>query len=453
MPDIIIDYPDSNYIMVDGVCYEFVEFLPFNAVEDLTIQDTYDSCEECFNALDNSSSSDSALNMSTSSDSSSSSESSNSSSSSSVVISFPPSCAGCGSSGDVHWIWGNDLVTNGPDMASFNVDDNSSINSIVWFTFCEGATEYSISYTQQEFDFTVGGKSIDQITITETGQPNIVYTLTPSQDGTLKDGIGFGGNDVINLGTNAITVTVSERIIDDSSTCVTPGQFYGMLHMTIQFNDGLYYADEIGGALYYIWKTAKDEVGTSNHLSEAGIDGIGNYLATGSTGYTARAQFEVAPSTVREAVSQTTLAEISARMTELNSINGTVNFDWDPLMDPSPDCPTPIGSGGGTIAESVANNFWVDTEPSVYMVVPMISLPSFSRSYEFAHSVSEDMWRDVSDPGHTIQYVGGAWRLTLSEYGAAMFIYVKMDGTSPTGTYTLFRNNNGKPIPDTLEVL
>lgn len=106
-----------------------------------------------------------------------------------------------------------------------------------------------------------------------------------------------------------------------------------------------------------------------------------------------------------------------------------------------------------TIAESVANNFWVDTEPSVYMVVPMISLPSFSRSYEFAHSVSEDMWRDVSNPGHTIQYVGGAWRLTLSEYGAAMFIYVKMDGTSPTGTYTLFRNNSGKPIPDTLEVL
>jgi hypothetical protein len=150
--EVIINYPGSNYVMIEGQCYEFIEFMEDETPEGLVVDGTFDSCEDCENPPNSSSSS------------------SNSSSSSSVVISFPPSCAGCGSTGDVHWIWGDDLETNGPDMASFNVDDNSSLNEIVWFTFLEGVTEYTIKYTQQEFVFTAGGKSIDTITVSETGR-------------------------------------------------------------------------------------------------------------------------------------------------------------------------------------------------------------------------------------------------------------------------------------------
>jgi hypothetical protein len=316
--EVIINYPGSNYVMIEGQCYEFIEFMEDETPEGLVVDGTFDSCEECETPPDSSSSS-----------------------SSSVFISFPPSCAGCGSTGDVHWVWGQDLVTNGPDMASFNVDDNSSLNEIVWFTFLEGVTEYSISYTQQEFNFTAGGKSIDQITISETGQPDIVYTLTPSQNGVLKNGLAFVEPDTFTFGTNVCDITITSRTIDDSTNCcMVTGEFFSLFNMTVQFNDGLYNTDEVGGALYYIWKTAKDEVGLSNHLSMEGIDGIGDYLATGSTGYTARAEFEVAPAAVREATDSVTLGEIATRMAELNGLNGTVNFDWDPLVDDSVDCGT-----------------------------------------------------------------------------------------------------------------
>jgi hypothetical protein len=295
--------------MIDGICYEFVEFLPDATVEDLTVQGTFTSCSNCIDP-------------------------DNSSSSSSVVVSFPASCVGCGQLGDVHWVWGNDLITNGPDMASFNVDDNAGTNEIVWFTFLEGATEYAIKYTQQEFAYTVGGKSINQITITETGQSDIVYSLTANQDGFLKDGIGFPGSETFSLGDNVCTVSITSKTIDTTSNCcIKPGDFFSLLQMDIQFKDGLYYTDEVGGALYYIWKKARTEgPGAVNNPSNAGLDGLGSYL--GGT----RSDWEAAPNTLRESTDSTILAEISDRMTELNGINGTVDFDWDPLAQDPPVC-------------------------------------------------------------------------------------------------------------------
>jgi hypothetical protein len=73
--------------------------------------------------------------------------------------------------------------------ASFNVDDNSSNNEITWFAFTEGATTYEVRYRQQDFDYTVGGKSIDQITLKETGQADIVYAINACGDGSTKDGV------------------------------------------------------------------------------------------------------------------------------------------------------------------------------------------------------------------------------------------------------------------------
>jgi len=324
MPDIIIDYPGEDFVMIDGVCYQFVEFLPEATVEDLTVQGTYNSCSNCLSPE----------------------SSSLSSSSSSEVVPFAAACSGCGGSGDVHWVFGNETaISAGISNASFNVDDNAGLNEIVWFTFTEGATEYVIKYTQQEFAFTLGGKSISEIVITETGQSDIVYSLTANQDGVLKDGGAFLEPDTFVIGNNVAQVSISSRTIDSSSRCcLRPDEYFSLLNLDVHFKDGLYYTDEVGGALYYIWKKASTlGAGPINTLSEAGIDGLGDFLA-GLDGYSSRSDFEATPSTLREATNISTMASIANKMTALSTISGNWDADWDPLAEEPYECP--IGSCG-----------------------------------------------------------------------------------------------------------
>ncbi len=274
-----------------------------------------------------------------------------------------------GAMGDQHYIFGSDLEVNGPDTASFNIDDNAGTNSIIWFYAKVGATEYRISYTQQEFAFTVGGRSIDSITISETGQSDIVYSLAGAESQTTyKNGAPYSSFDQFTLGSNIAKVKILPRNIPSSSGC-NGSEDFGLFHLDVHFSDGLYDVDEVGGALYYIWKTAKDKVGVQNTTSEAGIDGLGNYLATGSDGFTNRTQFETAVvgvniSNISEAKSSVTIEEIAVKFNELAAINGTWTADWDPLVDGIPDCSSPMLACGTVTGDPTlfVTLTWVDAD-------------------------------------------------------------------------------------------
>ena len=320
-------FTGKQVIKVNGVCYEWVEFTPDANETSGSITEQHDQCSDCSPDVKLYEYTPCILD--------------NSSSSSSEVVPFAAACAGCGHSGDVHWVFGNETaISAGISNASFNVDDNGGTGEIVWFTFTEGATEYAIKYTQQEFAFTVGGKSISEIVITETGQSDIIYSLTANQDGVLKDGIGFSGTDSFTIGSNVAKVTVSGRTIDSSSgCCLRPDEYFSLLNLDVHFQDGVYYTDEIGGALYAIWKKSITEpMGAINTDSYAGIDGVGDFLGGSRNDYSG------APNTLREATNKSTMASIANKMAYLSTISGSWTADWDPLAEEPYECP--IGSCG-----------------------------------------------------------------------------------------------------------
>jgi len=263
------------------------------------------------------------------------------------ITPFSAPQSGNGAMGDLHYVFGNDLETNGVAMASFNVDDNDGTNSLIWFYAKVGSIEYAISYTQQDFAFTANGKSIDSITISETGQSDILYTLNAAsgadQTQCLKDGVLLSVLDSFTLGNNIAKIKILPRIIPPSSNCDTIN--FGLFHLDVHFADGLYNVDEVGGALYYIWKKAKDEVGVQNTSSaDAVADGIGLYL-NGFEGFSNRSQFEVLTSEVKDSP---TIEGIAVKFNELAGSNGTWTADWDPLVADIPSCASPI-LGCGTV--------------------------------------------------------------------------------------------------------
>jgi len=88
-----------------------------------------------------------------------------------------------------------------PADAPFNVDDNSSINEIYWYSSHNDATgeTTTVKYTCQEMAYTVGGKVIASITV-ESDSPTVVYSANPAQTFLLKDGVPFLGTDTLSLG-------------------------------------------------------------------------------------------------------------------------------------------------------------------------------------------------------------------------------------------------------------
>jgi len=252
-----------------------------------------------------------------------------------------------GAMGDQHYAFGLDLEANGVTAASFNVDDNNGTDDLVWFYAKKGSIEYTIIYTQQEFSFTNGGKSIDTITISETGQSDITYYLggvAPTQATYKNDGttdVPYSSFDQFTLGDNIAQVSVLPRAIPGSSDC-NAGDDFGLFHLDVHFADGLYEVDEIGGALYYLWKTAKDTTGLQNTISSDDpiVDSLGIYLASGSTGFTSRTQFEstVPIANMSEVKDSPTIEEIAIKFNELAGLNGTWDADWDPLASTVPEC-------------------------------------------------------------------------------------------------------------------
>ena len=149
MPDkIVLQKYYGDVIQVDGKCWQFA------GVDDIVHTHTsgdvsalFASCEDCIVDLN--------------------------------PIIVPPS--GLSQAlGDVHYVYGiPSTISSDPTMASFNVDDNISTNEIVWWTHTENSVEYVIKYTQQEFTYTAGGLSIDQIVVSASDlSVNDTYTLT-----------------------------------------------------------------------------------------------------------------------------------------------------------------------------------------------------------------------------------------------------------------------------------
>jgi hypothetical protein len=270
--------------------------------------------------------------------------------------------------GDVHYVYGDpDTIALDPTMASFNVDDNSSDNEIVWWTHTEGGVEYVIKYTQQEFTYTAGGRSIDQVVVSASdGSVDDTYTLnSPTQDSTLRNGGAWTNGGVSGLGT-AISYNITERIIEnaDCSEALGVSSHFGLFNLEVSPNSGFMIMDENGGALWYVWKQLATAYGTGavNNPSSAGFDGIGTFLS-GINGYNARSQFEATPSSVRETFDNPTASAIIDKLKELSAIDGSWNADWDPLAQTPINCP-PVDFARVLQTTSGLNN-WAALEPLI----------------------------------------------------------------------------------------
>jgi hypothetical protein len=360
-----------------------------------------------------------------------------SSSSSSVVVGFAAAAEGDGSIGDVHWVFGDDLLNNGAAMASFNVDDNSSTNEIVWLTFTEGTTDYTVKYTQQEFDFTAGGKSISNLTISITGQADIVYSLSPDQSHVRKNGLTLIGEDEMTLGSNVINLTVSGVSLNNDNGCANDGEdYFSYIIFDTHFQNGMYYTDKIGGAYYYIWKTAKDEVAaTINNPSSAGLDGIGTYLATGGTGYTARSAFETGViaslDDIRETTDINVISDIATKFNSLIATNGTVDFNWDPLVSGvEPDCPD-VDDTWFSVSTSGLNQ-WAAVEPlfdaGEFLENPLPTKCEFGYNFGPNLTTCYTGWHRIP-PGTTSVNVDYRW-YKFSGADSATFLFV-ISNTKP----------------------
>ena len=282
-----------------------------------------------------------------------------------LPVPFSPPSGASMSLGDCHYVYGIPAtIATDPTSASLNVDDNSSNNEIVWWTHTEGGVEYVIKYSQQDFAFTAGGKSIDEI-IVSASDLSVVDTYTvasPTQSATLRNGISWINGGVSGLGT-AMSYNITERIIDPTDCCNIQATHFGLFNLQVYPANGFDNIEEYGGALWYIWKrTSLFGVGAVNTASSAGMDGVGLFLS-GMDGYNARSQFEVGTNyaSVRENYNQTDVTNVMSKLDELASINGYWDADWDPLVNDPLDC---------QMASCIANPLGLKgSDPTVFMTI------------------------------------------------------------------------------------
>jgi hypothetical protein len=198
----------GDVIQVDGKCWQFVgidDRQPTHTSGDVSA--LFATCEDCLGGIDP----------------------------------VDPPTGFSQSMGDCHYIYGDpSTIAIDPTSASLNVDDNSSDNEIVWWTHTEGGVEYVIKYTQQDFAFTAGGKSIDQVVVSASdGSVNDTYTLTDPQSATRRNGLPWINGGVSGLGT-AMSYNVSERIIPPEDCCSILGDYFALFNLNVQPTSGFY---------------------------------------------------------------------------------------------------------------------------------------------------------------------------------------------------------------------
>jgi hypothetical protein len=325
--------------------------------------------------------------------------------------------------GDVHYIYGDpDSIATDPYLASFNVDDNSSNNEIVWWTHTEGGVEYVIKYSQQLFAYTVGGRSINQVVVSASdGSVNDTYTITDPQSATLLNGGSWIGYNEGLLG-NAISFSVQERVFPPTDCCEIFDDYFSLFNLTVSPASGFISSQvqEYGGALWYVWKQLATAYGTGsvNNPSSAGFDGLGTFLS-GINGYNSRSQFEAIPSSVREGFNQTDVDAVFNKLNELAGIEGAWNADWDPLAQDPVGCPE------------------IDTCPDIYHF-------RFTALTEvwIHESSSEEFVLDPADKITVINNVDSTQPNALFSGPEVVWIGQNGTGNSFTGRNYLRRNSN-----------
>jgi len=308
MDNIILDSYYGDVVLVSGKCWYYGGTTLSAQTPHAPPLSAFDSCEDCVTS----------------------------------GIAFTPPSGMSFCMGDMHYLYGNPTsIAIDPTSASFNVDDNSSTNEIVWWTHCEGGIEYFIKYSQQEFAYTSGGKAINEVIVSASnGLISDTYTLITPQSGTLRNAGSWANGGVSGLGTG-MKFNITDRIISsgECSAIISPSSHFGLFNIDVTPNSGFSNISEYGGALWYIWKKASTYgAGSINTGSSAGMDGIGLFL-NGQDGYTARSDFEAAPSTLRESYEASDVSAVMAKLDELSTIDGTWDGDWDPLTQDPPVCP------------------------------------------------------------------------------------------------------------------
>jgi hypothetical protein len=231
--------------------------------------------------------------------------------------------------GDPHYIFGG----SSPETASFNFDDNSGTDEVVWFTALDASSnEIIVKYRCQEFVNTVDGYSVDRLII-EDGTVSSVYEVSPDNSDVLKNGIIWNDSDSnIILGDNVWKMNISSVTVP---SC--PGDF-SWIPFEFSPMSGMHSVQSIGGMWWTAWKKAASLSATTiNNPSSAGFDGVSAFL-DGFDGYSSRSDFSATPSSLRETFDQVTMNEIVIKRNELALQTGSVDFGWDPTMDSPPSC-------------------------------------------------------------------------------------------------------------------
>jgi hypothetical protein len=340
--------------------------------------------------------------------------------------------------GDVHYVYGKpSTILASPVMASLNVDDNSSDNEIVWWTHTEGGVEYVIKYAQQEFAYTSGGRSIDQVVVSASdGSVSDTYTISAGQTATLRNGGFWLNGGVSGLGT-AMEYNITERLISQSECVEILTGDFALFNLSVFPASGFNAIDEYGGALWYIWKKAETFASVPiNTASSAGMDGIGLFLS-GLDGYTARSQFETTPSSVRETFNTTTANAVLSRLNELAAIDGAWVADWDPLTNDPLDCPSlnECGSANGnptmlltmswTDADVTKNYLNCDWTNGEQKVVYTNSVPNYDKTQSTMGGcigIVRETWKrstmgDQFALNGLIDFAGGFYWAVRNTYG------------------------------------
>jgi hypothetical protein len=261
--------------------------------------------------------------------------------------------------GDPHFYYLSDAAAGDNSLASFNIDDNAGTNAMYWFYSERDSTgeTFEVIYTNQEFALTVGGKSMDSITLKrgypDPGDPlttiydTTEYTMSSSQATCYKtvNGVkyGFNGPDSISFG--GVEISISKRTLKGNTQCIGDRRYFSLFEMTILTTDNMQTMSAFGGALWYIWKKLSTEgPGAVNNPSYAGIDGIQLYTGIARTSFEGDPLSETfaqdySDPDVTGIPSLITLSNIASKISELLTITGNWTANWDPLVEYGPFCP------------------------------------------------------------------------------------------------------------------
>ena len=312
--------------------------------------------------------------------------------------------------GDPHFVFGQQASSD-PSLASFNFDDNAGTTEVVWFTAVDASdNEIIVKYRCQEFVNVTDGYSVDRLII-EDGTLSSVYEVSTDNSDVLKNGIIWNSEDSdIILGDNVWIMKVSSATVPDC-----PGDF-SWIPFDFAPMSGMHEIKEIGGIWWSMWKKASTLTATTlNNPSSAGLDGISGFLDDGSS----RSSFTGTPSSLREAFNQTTMNEVVQKRNALATQTGSVNFDWDPLMDDTPTCVSvPELSLASCPYPGLGATFLNDTDPTVAREFQMRLNHGSSQPVDY--DIDEiGAFMNTTDPcnGNQIEICTPSWIVTGKQSG------------------------------------